>query len=98
MKKLTPIWLLLITLSLMTISCKEEPIPEPEVPEITRRVNSFIKGIMTDIYYWADNVPDIDVRYEADPEEYFDKLLHAEDKWSYITDDVQQLEDSFQGV
>src|SRR5690554_1100014 len=101
MRKLTPIWLLLITLALFTVSCKEEPVPEPEVPEVpelTRKVNTFIKTVMTDIYYWAQDVPDLDVRYEPDSKEYFTKLLHEDDKWSYITDDIDQLEKSFEGV
>lgn len=101
MRKIKHIWLLMLAIPLLTISCKEEPIPVPEVPEVpelTRRVNSFIELVMNDIYYWADDVPEIDIRYEADSEEYFYKLLNEEDVWSFVTDDIDALEKSFEGV
>lgn len=91
----------MLAISLVTISCKEDPIPVPEVPEVpelTRQVNTFIELVMNDIYFWADDVPEIDVRYEEDSEEYFYKLLHEEDTWSFITDDIEALEKSFEGV
>src|SRR5690606_1005601 len=101
MRNLKHTWLLMLAISLVTISCKEDPIPVPEVPEVpelTRQVNTFIELVMNDIYFWADDVPEIDVRYEEDSEEYFYKLLHEEDTWSFITDDIEALEKSFEGV
>jgi C-terminal processing protease CtpA/Prc len=89
---------LLITLTIA--GCKEEPLPEPEkeeAPELTQKINGFIETAMNDIYLWNNELPDIDIRYEFEPENYFEKLLYQEDRWSYITDDVQALEDSFEG-
>lgn len=80
--------------------CKEEPIPEPEkqeAPELTQKINDFIETGMSDVYLWNEELPDIDIRYEFDSEEYFDKLLYQEDIWSYITDDVEALQNSFEG-
>jgi len=53
---------------------------------------------MDDVYLWYKELPDIDIRYEFDPKAYFDKLLYIDDKWSFVTDDVQALENSFEGV
>ena len=89
--------------SVLTISC-DDPVPEPDpdegkqkAPATTIAINEFIETVMTDVYLWYKDVPDIDVRYEFDSKAYFDKLLYTEDKWSFITDDAKKLEDSFEG-
>lgn len=53
---------------------------------------------MEDVYLWYAQLPSIDIRYEFDPMTYFDKLLYTDDKWSFVTDDVQALENSFEGI
>jgi len=80
---------------------KEKLNPEvdkQEAPELTQRVNSFIKNAMDDAYLWYNEIPDIDLRYESDSKDYFDKLLYTEDKWSFITDDLVSLQNSFEGI
>lgn len=108
MKQMNKLFFLLLILAAIVSGCKEEPLPEPtingtkekekeEAPALTQKVNQFIEDVMTDIYLWYDRVPDVDIRYEFDSEKYFDKLLHTEDKWSYITEDIEALENSFEG-
>lgn len=99
------IWLLaILAVSVVFSGCqKDEPEPEPEpeeeiAPELTRKINTFIKQGMEDVYYWNKFIPAIDIRYEFDSKAYFDKLLYTEDKWSFITDDVVALEESYQGI
>ena len=87
--------------SVLMISCND-PVPEPEpekekAPALTIAINGFIKTVMTDVYLWYKEVPDIDINYEFDSKAYFDKLLYTDDKWSFITDDAKKLEDSFEG-
>lgn len=99
MKKLT---LLVFVFSLAFLNgCREkdpiDPVDE-KAPELTRKVNDFIYTIMDDIYLWYDKMPDIDYDYEFDSKEYFEKLLYSEDKWSYITDDIDAMEASFEGT
>jgi C-terminal processing protease CtpA/Prc len=91
---------LVAMLALFFAGCEEEPIPEPErqeAPELTQKINNFIETGMNDVYLWYEQIPDIDIRYEFDPEDYFEKLLYEEDRWSYITDDIEALENSFEG-
>lgn len=96
MKTLKKSIILLIIFSFI-ISCQDEPIPD-EAPELTQKVNVFIEDVMADIYLWAEEIPDINTKYEFDSKEYFDKLIYQEDKWSFITDDIVALENSFEGV
>ena len=86
---------LFILLIPFLFSCKKE---NDEAPELTQKVNEFIKLSMEDVYLWEQYLPNIDIKTEFDSKEYFDKLLYSEDKWSFITDDIQALEDSFNGV
>src|SRR5690554_1847308 len=100
MRILRTVFTLLICISFLFAGCKKDEIaPDNDsAPEITQKINAFIEDVMTDIYLWADEVPDIDIRYEFDPEDYFYKLLNEEDVWSFITDDVEALENSLIGV
>jgi len=92
------IFTLLMLISLF-LSCEKEDIPkEGEAPLLTQKVNDFILVSMEDVYLWEDYLPEIDNNFEFDSEEYFYKLLYDEDKWSFITDDIEALEDSFEGV
>jgi carboxyl-terminal processing protease len=96
MAKLKNIFILFF--ALLLAGCSEHPLPEPEAPELTKKINSFIKIAMEDVYLWYDKLPNIDIRYEFDPNVYFKKLLYEEDKWSFLTDDVAALEASYEGV
>ena len=85
---------------LLTGCEKKEPLeegPDQASPQI-QKINTFIKDVMTDVYLWYDKLPDIDIKYETNPEEYFYKLLYSEDKWSFITDDITSFEQSLEGV
>ncbi len=98
--KTIKITLLLLAFGWLFQGCEKDD-PTPPVEEkltTTQKVNIFIKEAMSDIYLWADKLPDIDEKAEKDSKAYFEKLLYVDDKWSFITDDVQALENSFEGV
>ncbi len=93
--------IVLLGIILFLASCQDEPLPpvEDEGLTTTQKVNVFIEDVMEDIYLWADETPDLDPLTETDSEAYFDKMIYSqEDKWSFITDDIEALENSFQGV
>lgn len=90
--------LVLIGVAVITGCEKEEEIEKDEAPELTQRINGFIEDVMTDVYLWYKEMPAIDIRYEFDSQEYFNKLLYIEDKWSFVTDDIVAFENSLQGI
>jgi len=69
-----------------------------EAPATTQKVNTFIKDAMTNFYLWTSFLPNIDTKYETDSKSYFEKLLYKDDKWSYITDNIADWENSLQGI
>lgn len=103
LKTLQRIFFVLIAASAILAGCKDDPVPEPEpeekekAPLLTIKVNQFFKDVMEDVYLWYNTLPTIDINYEFDSEAYFEKLLNSEDKWSFVTDDIEALEGSFEG-
>lgn len=103
------IFVFLFTFAIL-LGCDQEPLPpvqierggesEPQATAsaLTLKVNEFIEYAMQDIYLWSDEIPEIDIRYEMDSKAYFEKLLYAEDKWSFVTDDIVSVENSFEGI
>lgn len=77
-----------------------DPIVEPEEPVVTAEaeINNWILDLMSEIYYWADNLgTPIDV--DSDPEEYFESLLYRPtDRFSVIYPDYQELINSLSGI
>ena len=96
MKTSTKLIILIVFTAITFSSCKKED-TAGQASELTRKINRFIKDVMEEVYLWNEELPNIDGRYELDSKEYFEKLLYKEDKWSYLTDDVQALENSFKG-
>ncbi len=90
--------LLILILSAIVIfsACKKED-TTGQAPLLTRETNQFIKDVMDTYYLWNKQQPNIDNRFEIDSKDYFKKLLYKEDRWSFITDDVQALVNSFAG-
>ncbi|MDR2911091.1 MAG: hypothetical protein LBV47_06985 [Bacteroidales bacterium] len=76
------------------LSCNDEYTPNNRVPELTVKVNNFIKSTMHEYYLWYKNMPLIDPNYKFNSEDYFYELLYEEDKWSYITSDIKAFEES----
>ncbi len=78
-------------------SCKEEDVIAPSQ---TIGINDFIWKNMNELYLWKDLMPqNIDRNKELDPNNYFEKLLNKPaDKWSFITDDYNELINSLIGI
>lgn len=87
----------LLCLAFVLNGCSKEDI-KPSVA--TLDINNFIWDNMNQNYLWYDQMPqDIDLTKEIDPKGYFDQLLYKTlDRWSFITDDYQGLQDLLKGV
>ena len=91
---------LLITIVVILFSCKKDDITQAENIEesITFKINSFIKSAMDDYYLWYKNMPSIEPTSELNSEDYFYDLLYEDDKWSYISNDIEAFENSLIGI
>ncbi len=50
--------------------------------------NRFVHEVMTDYYYWYDQMPNLDYRAQDNTEDYFYSLLYKDDIFSFISDDA----------
>ena len=93
---------LIPVLSLIYLSsCSRDEVgPGPEVPSEIRSINNFIWENMDTYYLWRDFMPtNIDPEKQPDPAVYFHDLIYSEDdRWSFITDDYEDLVNKLQGI
>lgn len=101
-------FLLLITLSLLLVSCSKSDDGIPSDLEL----NNFVWRGLNAFYLWQDDVPDLqDTRFSnqeqlnnylsgfTNPESLFENLLNRPtDRFSVIVDDFIALENAFQGI
>jgi len=95
---LSMIKLLVLMGLLSSTSCerKDDDIVSKEI----REVNEWILENMEIVYFWNDKIPGgLKPGQEPDPEEFFYKMIYnEEDKWSYITPDLDALMADLEGT
>lgn len=105
--------ILLLTGVLMTGCKEEEPIVAEVIPE-ANGVHSFIWNGLHDYYLWNEDVPNLSsaefkdknklnafLNKYSDPEDLFEDLLYRRnvvDKWSFIVDDSQEIDNWISGI
>lgn len=94
MKKIT--FLLLISI---LWSCNTDESNDPDNPtnDPIAGAKNEVTSIMSDIYYWADQVRAVDSKPFTEVQPYFDALLVEKDRWSWMMTGEEFL-DSEQGV
>ena len=104
-KKLS--YALSIGVVLLLSACGEkDPVPTPEgsVAKNIQLINEFAEGLMTNYYLWNNeakqviSAQNLNTKTEPDPIEFYDKLVHQDDRWSFMTDDVESLNQSLSGT
>jgi carboxyl-terminal processing protease len=82
----------------------EKDLPEPNgsndtVSEATKYINNWIWDVMNEVYFWNVYIPqNLDPNTEPDPEDFFQKLLYSQDRFSWLDDDYESLMDQYYGV
>ncbi len=91
-------FLALILLSTLVItSCREDDDPDKKANEEYVYVNSWIKENMDFWYYWNDQLPASPDK-NVEPPDFFESLLHNEDRFSFMAADYIALLNSLQGI
>ncbi|MCE7040203.1 S41 family peptidase [Dyadobacter sp. CY312] len=95
----------LIYIFLLTafVSCKDKEV-EPGTDNNTnyQAINSWLYEVMDDAYFWYKQLPaESTLDAKADPNDYFEKLVYQRtsvDRFSMVTDDIDALQNSFNGI
>lgn len=75
---------LLIPLLLIMVGCVQKPdVPEP-VKDPLKQQKEYVKKIMTDVYYWASETPELKIADYTDVETLFTSYLVKKDRWSWM--------------
>ena len=103
-KKFSQIGFIVAVISMT--GCKDKNV-DPETVETTdstnyQAVNSWIYELMNDAYFWYKNMPvESSLDNKLNPNDYFEKLIYQRsttDRFSMITDDIDELTNEFNGV
>lgn len=77
----------------------------PEVPvssnvdDMVVEANRFVKETMDDYYYWSEQMPKgLDYRLQENTEDYFYALRYSGDRFSFISDDADEYNESQEGI
>ncbi len=87
---------MLFMLVVLVSSCKDDDNPSPVLAQ-NIHVNDWILENMKYWYLWSDQLPASPDRGQV-PDEFFQSLLDAEDRFSWIQDDYADLLNSLQGI
>ena len=74
--------------------------PGPGISDEIKSVNNFIWANMNYYYLWREFMPtNLDPNQQPDPAQYFHELKYSkDDRWSYITDNYDDLVNKQQGI
>lgn len=88
------------------VACSSDDSVSPET-----KIKQFVWLAMNQFYYWQSEVPELSdsnapsfpvlnafLNAFDTPESMFDELKHPDDRFSWIVDDYEELEASFQGI
>lgn len=93
----------LLSIILLAVGCSPseviediiDPVVDP-IDESSSVVNEWAYDVMTEVYLWNSQIPDMDMMMAADSYDFFDEMLYYKDdleydKWSWIVEDYDQL-------
>lgn len=108
MKKSLSFFFLFLVLSCSKNDADDETL---NLSETGLELSDFIWKGLNQYYYWQEDVPNLAnsktdnsneyaqfIQRNPNPKSFFESLLYAEDRFSWIVDDYIELENSFQGI
>ncbi|SEL76208.1 S41 family peptidase [Parapedobacter koreensis] len=84
---------LLFLFFVLAVACKRDPEQGEIQLSENELTNSWVISNMRDIYYWNTSIPqDRNLDFNLDPREFFNKILHPDDRFSVIAlaDELQK--------
>jgi C-terminal processing protease CtpA/Prc len=95
------IWIFIVA-ALCNVACekKDDPVTPPEPPENKiPAVSQFVYDGMSQFYLWNEQMSHKEPKIsDTDANKYFESVLYSPiDRWSWITDDVNELLNTFSG-
>ena len=89
--------LISLTFLLALGACNEEN--DIDIDPAVLQINQFVWENMNTFYLWNTEMPKLNPNRQADSKKFFDDLLYeAIDRWSFITDDIDELNNYFAGI
>lgn len=86
-----------LLLGSFTVACQDDAADVEVEDSATAKVNTWIYDVMDEVYYWSEEMPESPDK-EQDPIAFYDGLLHADDRFSHIVPNYQDLINSLNGV
>ena len=80
------------------------PKPEETVSAKVQYQNEFAEFLMTNYYLWNNEAQQVitsqklSTKTEKSPVKFYEKLVHQDDKWSFMTENVKSLNQEFSGT
>jgi C-terminal processing protease CtpA/Prc len=102
-----------IIFSLLLIGCKKESDEDPNIAKLENdlEISDFIWKGLNYYYYWQESVINLAdskldnlsnysfyLSQNPNPENFFNSLKHPDDRFSWISDDYEELENYLQGI
>ena len=102
-----------IFFSLFVIGCKKESDEDPNIAKLENdlEISDFIWKGLNYYYYWQESVINLAdskldnlsnysfyLSQNPNPENFFNSLKHSDDRFSWISDDYEELENYLQGI
>ena len=102
-----------IIFSLLLISCKKESDEDPNIAKLENdlEIIDFVWKGLNQYYYWQESVISLAdskldnlsnysfyLSQNPNPENFFNSLKHPNDRFSWISDDYEELENYLQGI
>ena len=102
-----------IIFSLLLIGCKKESDEDPNIAKLENdlEISDFVWKGLNQYYYWQESVISLAdskldnlsnysfyLSQNPNPENFFNSLKHPNDRFSWISDDYEELENYLQGI